>query len=130
MQSYHGLTEDRGDNDCMLVGHDPDILRWAYGATNIDQEKHYNQTEDTGKTGCYKDSAKFMPPMRDYRSVPGGFPWQNYFWRFGSPHAVSIGMVFCDGSVHALQYDIEGTVHARLASRKDGQMIPHSEKVK
>jgi hypothetical protein len=29
-------------------------------------------------------------------------------------------MVFCDGSVHALSYDIDGATHQGLGARDDG----------
>jgi hypothetical protein len=32
-------------------------------------------------------------------------------------------MVFCDGSVQALSYDIEAKIHRRLANRFDGEVV-------
>lgn len=131
VRSYHGLTEDRGDNESMFTGADPDSLRWAYGDNNADSDFGGKATKNPndGLSSGYTNKAWFMQPMRDFNNVPKGFPWQNYFWRFGSPHAASVNMAFADGSVHHIQYDIEGRVHALLGSRKDGQMLPHSTKV-
>ncbi|NCX98817.1 MAG: DUF1559 domain-containing protein [Planctomycetia bacterium] len=45
---------------------------------------------------------------------------------FGSAHAGQFATVRCDGSVHVLSYDIDGTTYGRLANRRDGQAIDTS----
>ena len=40
--------------------------------------------------------------------------------RFGSAHQSGLNMMFCDGSVHHMPYDIEGEIHRRLGNREDG----------
>lgn len=40
---------------------------------------------------------------------------------FGSAHQQVWNMAFCDGSVHALTFEIDGAVHRRLGNRKDGK---------
>lgn len=136
--AYHGVNQCRGDNESMYVGHDPDILRWCYGQTTQDYDVINNSASLKGEQDLKKDSGEkaylqskfYMPPLHDVKGVPGGFPWQNYFWRFGSAHASSLNMAFADGSVHRLHYGIDGNIHALLGSRKDGQMIPDTKELK
>jgi prepilin-type N-terminal cleavage/methylation domain-containing protein len=46
---------------------------------------------------------------------------------FGSAHSTGFSMVFCDGSVHMMSYDIDGLLHSRLGNRKDGQAITEAQ---
>jgi prepilin-type processing-associated H-X9-DG protein len=39
---------------------------------------------------------------------------------WGSAHPSTFNMVFCDGAVHAIPYNIDLTVHQQLANRNDG----------
>ena len=45
---------------------------------------------------------------------------------FGSPHAASLNMGFCDGSVRTISYSIDPAVHASLCHRRDGKPIDTS----
>ena len=58
----------------------------------------------------------YNPPAQD---TPG----LGYRLNFGSAHVVGLNMVFCDGSVHTINYDIDPQTHAYLGNRKDGQAI-------
>jgi prepilin-type processing-associated H-X9-DG protein len=50
-----------------------------------------------------------------YRDRPG-FIIQN--WNFGSAHSTTVNMAYCDGSVHAIAYDIDKNVWMRSGNRK------------
>jgi prepilin-type N-terminal cleavage/methylation domain-containing protein len=47
-------------------------------------------------------------------------------FRFGSAHTTVFFMSFCDGSVHAMSYDIEQEVHRALGSRNGEETIDNS----
>ena len=43
--------------------------------------------------------------------------------RFGSAHPSTFQMVFCDGSVHNIAYEIDPATHRTLAHRFDGEAV-------
>jgi hypothetical protein len=61
-------------------------------------------------------AAEKWPPVPD---TPGFARYE----MFGSAHGGAWHMVFCDGSVQALSYDIDLTIHRRLANRYDGGVV-------
>jgi hypothetical protein len=52
-----------------------------------------------------------LPPQLDQRGVSSPSI-------FGSNHVSSFNMVFCDGAVHSISYDINATAHRALGNRK------------
>ncbi len=96
-----------GDKNTMYCGGDNDLLRW------------------TGYKGSVTDSSGTVNnlPVQD-RSTPT-LEGNEVQW-FGSVHAGGFNMSFCDGSIHAISYSIDGEVYRRLGNRKDGQPIDGS----
>ena len=84
---------DPSDNESSYIGENADISRWS---------------------GWPPDN--FYPPAQD---TPGLVNWTF----FGSAHANSFNMAFCDGSVQALSYTIDMNVFRYLCNRRDEQPI-------
>jgi prepilin-type N-terminal cleavage/methylation domain-containing protein len=93
---FYATGQSPGDNETMYVGVNAENTRAANWA---------------GQGGG--------PPAQDRRGV-------DLFNSFGSAHAGQFATVRCDGSVHVLSYDIDGTTYGRLANRRDGQAIDTS----
>ena len=55
-------------------------------------------------------------PARDKKGV-------DYKDPFGSAHAISFSMAFCDGSVRRVNYNINTNIHRNLCNRRDGNKI-------
>lgn len=90
-----------GDNETWCTGFNNDIYRTS--ARVID--------EVTGELGE-------MRPARDTDNPADGREQ-----RFGSAHPGVWLMSFCDGSVHAMSYDIDWQVHRDLGNRRDGNVV-------
>jgi prepilin-type N-terminal cleavage/methylation domain-containing protein len=89
--AYDDSDANHGHNHSYFQGFDWDTYRWA---------------------SDFEDS--YWLPLPD---TPG----TNRYEMFGSAHPGVWHVVFCDGSVHALSFDIDGTIHRRLANRYDGE---------
>jgi prepilin-type N-terminal cleavage/methylation domain-containing protein/prepilin-type processing-associated H-X9-DG protein len=87
---YNG--DDYSDDECAFIGYDDDMYRVTY----CDNAQDYSHT-----------------PMQD---TPGIVSTS----RFGSAHAISCNMSFCDGSVRAIDYTIDPVTNRYLGNREDG----------
>lgn len=96
--------EDSGDEHCLYIGCDEDVVRWA--------ENGYRKTGDPV-------SGQFVP----FRDTPGYGSGDYTALCFGGPHVGGFNMSFCDGSVHMISFAISATIHCQLAHRSDGVMI-------
>jgi len=90
---------DPGDNIAAYCGYDDDLYRSTY------------YDEATGKG---------YAPMEDESGTTDAKA-------FGGPHRGGFNMALCDGSVRAIQYNVDPKVHQRLGNRKDGERIDRSE---
>lgn len=90
-----------GENQGMYSGFEWDNQRVAWGADwpVSDQELFQPSQDRGGVTG--------LTPERP----------------FGSAHAAAFNMVYCDGSVHSIAYDIDPVTHRNLAVRDDGNAV-------
>jgi len=94
--SYTDYIGDPGDDQGAYCGHNADVCRSTLTSENPGQIS-YAPAQDT-------------PGMVDYM-------------RFGSAHAGSFHMAFCDGSVHAISYDVDLKIYQNLGRRQDGEAI-------
>jgi hypothetical protein len=60
--------------------------------------------------------SSFFAPLPDTRGIDGTY-------RFGSAHPSIFQVVFCDGSVHAISFDVALEVHQALGCRFDGETV-------
>jgi hypothetical protein len=86
--------------------------------------------DDRGWTdGWDPDVLRFtaFAPIRDRKAIPGtdtvpGLLW-NFGYYFGSAHPAGINMVYGDGSVHFVAYNIDRDIFNKLGDRMDGNAI-------
>ncbi len=94
-----GKTENgrsRGDDGPMYIGHDHDILRWAW-----DPDLYPNR--------CLPD-----------RDRIGNSTSINCF---GSAHPGGFNMGFCDGSARSINYEADPKTLSLMADRQDGRVV-------
>lgn len=69
---------------------------------------------------CYATGSTTFAPRQDRQGVSAYLVW-------GSAHSGIFQVGLCDGSVRSLQYSIDLPTLARLANRKDGQIVDGSK---
>jgi hypothetical protein len=60
------------------------------------------------------------PPLHDQAGIEDAAS-------FGAVHSEIFNMVFCDGSVHAISFEIANEAHRRLGTKAEGKLVQASE---
>jgi prepilin-type processing-associated H-X9-DG protein len=131
--TYTSGYDGNGDEENLYVGMDDDNIRLGASAgtetpTDAPRSLDPKQAARVSAYGAYR-----YPPMQDAAVWPGrddggkrppGVRVDKFnALGFGSPHPNGFNMAFCDGSIHAISYDIDPRVHAMLCDRQDGEAV-------
>jgi prepilin-type N-terminal cleavage/methylation domain-containing protein len=91
--------ESVGDSASLYAGYCTDLHRFTGGVENV---KHALEP--------------FAAPLHDYDNSTAGI---SATYRFGSAHPAGFSMVYCDGSVDFLSFEIDPEVHLRSGHARD-----------
>ncbi len=115
---YYENGEHAGDNETWCTGFNNDNYRNAFRPPMADNPR--DELGDDSLPNAGRSTARTEDS-----------------WRFGSAHPGTWHAAFCDGSVHAISYDIDSnapdapgfdpnsppSVHQNLANREDGRVV-------
>ena len=104
---YYTTGDALNDDQSMYSGHDKDNLRSTFV-----------QVLASGTVGGHPPAPDIDTPNQDDN---------RYQWAFGGPHSGGWQVVFCDGSVHFLSYEMDPMIHRWLGNRRDGNVIDQSK---
>jgi prepilin-type processing-associated H-X9-DG protein len=130
-RSYETGGPGSGDEESVYRGMASSNIRLTASGGIDSPSVAPSQSDDPGLSPVDPNGAFLYPPLQDRSVWPGDAParppgeavdWFNSV-RFGSAHAESFNMAFCDGSVHSISYDIDPRVHAMLGDRRDGNAV-------
>lgn len=115
---YHSQVELRqitdGQSKTYLIGEKfLESDHYDDGQPSYDDQAYY--------IGFDRDTSlsSYGPPFRDA-------PIGDQHYSFGSAHPSVFYVTFCDGSIHAIAYEIDSKVHRALGSRNGSESIPES----
>ena len=101
--------DNPGDNSSVYQGYDQDTVRWPNGKLGDGGLPDGNlPIRDTEPSGSHSDR--------------NGFYKSNGVNRMGSAHPGGVNLVYVDGSVHAVEFDVAPLVWNALADRQDGNV--------
>jgi hypothetical protein len=101
-----------GLSNTLLIG-EKHVQQGKFGQSSIGDGSFYNS--DPANQNCERAAGPTTPIARS--------PKDAYNRQFGSWHQNVCLFVMCDGSVHAINANIDTTNLGRLACRNDGQEI-------
>lgn len=87
------------------------VEHYEDGAPGSDNEGAHHGNDNDNQRCSYN------PPLQDRRGKDQGD-------NFGSAHAGSFNMVYCDGSLKGISYSIDMTVYRNMGRRDDGNSVP------
>jgi prepilin-type N-terminal cleavage/methylation domain-containing protein/prepilin-type processing-associated H-X9-DG protein len=100
------------------------------GERNLDPNAYYSSADDCDQPyteGCDYDVNRWTGPITNLNIVPCRDRRQyRPLISFGSAHTSTFNMLFCDGSVHPIFYDIDRVAHQYLGNRKDKHFVDGS----
>jgi prepilin-type processing-associated H-X9-DG protein len=127
-EALHGTSDDA--NGVIYRRSETTIadVRDGTSSTYLAGEKYVDPNYYANGHGYASDQGWDLGYDYDVNRWCGGAPAQDrpgYYngTIFGSAHAGTFNMLFCDGSVHAISYNIELETHRRLGNRKDGNPV-------
>jgi prepilin-type processing-associated H-X9-DG protein len=93
-------TDTMGDDQSLYTGYVFDGHRVAWNPVSPKPQEAFQPSQDSVGVGSSDEER-----------------------RFGSAHSSAFQMVFCDGSVRSVGYDIDPLAHRALAHRFDGEVV-------
>jgi prepilin-type N-terminal cleavage/methylation domain-containing protein len=97
--------DNPGDNSSMYQGYDYDSVRWPNGSLDNNGKPQGNLPLSDSAYGA-----------NDKTYAPGGEK------SMGGPHVSGVNLVYVDGSVHAVNFDVDPLVWNSLGDREDGNV--------
>jgi prepilin-type N-terminal cleavage/methylation domain-containing protein/prepilin-type processing-associated H-X9-DG protein len=99
------------------------------GERNLDPNLYRDSGTDSDQpytVGCDYDVIRWTEPLNNAGAARDRRGWQP-ITIFGSAHATSFNMMFCDGSVTSMSYTMDVLTHQYLGNRKDKHAIDSSK---
>jgi prepilin-type N-terminal cleavage/methylation domain-containing protein len=94
---------------------------YMVGEKNVRPENYLNGVDNGDNNYLYMGLDKDILRWGNVNCLPyQDTPGAELCISFGSAHSNCFHMAFCDGSVQAINYSINGETHRRLANREDG----------
>ena len=126
--NFTSITD--GTSTTLLIGEGWRYYTWYADRTTgpgdcIDNEGWCNGWDND--TICFSGSQTNAPPNGIVVPQPDTQTGWSCGLIFGSAHTTGFNAVFCDGSVHFIQYSINATTWHNLCSRNDGQEVNESD---